>query len=321
MAIAVPPGYAFFLVGPTASGKTDAAHFLAREMRCDLLSADSMLMYRGMDIGTAKPEPALRTEMRYWGLDLVEPGEPFSLALFQEEAARAVAENARQDRGLVVVGGTGLYVKALIEGLDAGPPADSEHRRLWESRLLKEGLEPLRLELEQTYPTLFASLSEADRNNPRRLIRAYELGAGGVTDVRRGWGARSNLPPLAGLRLAGPLLRARIEERVARMYRIGLLDEVRRLLGKGLKQAPTACQAIGYAEAIACLEGRLTEAAAQAETIRRTWQLARRQRTWFRHQALVNWIEVEDNWPVEEVASRVRQIWEETGPILLARPS
>jgi tRNA dimethylallyltransferase len=287
-------------------------------MGCDLLSADSMLVYRGMDIGTAKPDPALRGERRYWGLDLVEPGESFSLALFQQEAARAIAASASQGRGLVVVGGTGLYIKVLVEGLDASPPADLERRRMWEDRLLTEGIAPLQAELEKTHPALFSTLSEADRCNPRRLIRALDLGAAGVTSARRGWGGRPDAAPLAGLMLAGPVLRIRIEERVARMYRGGLLEEVRNLLERGLEKAPTACQAIGYAEAIACLEGRLTVAAAQAETIRRTWQLARRQRTWFRHQAPVRWIEVGADWPSETVAARVRQAWAETGPVPLA---
>lgn len=318
MPASVPPGHAYFLVGPTASGKTDAAHLLACEMGCDLLSADSMLVYRGMDIGTAKPDPALRGERRYWGLDLVEPGESFSLALFQQEAARAIAASASQGRGLVVVGGTGLYIKVLVEGLDASPPADLERRRMWEDRLLTEGIAPLQAELEKTHPALFSTLSEADRCNPRRLIRALDLGAAGVTSARRGWGGRPDAAPLAGLMLAGPVLRIRIEERVARMYRGGLLEEVRNLLERGLEKAPTACQAIGYAEAIACLEGRLTVAAAQAETIRRTWQLARRQRTWFRHQAPVRWIEVGADWPSETVAARVRQAWAETGPVPLA---
>ncbi len=320
MAVCVPPGHAYFLVGPTASGKTDAAHLLAREMGCDLLSVDSMLVYRGMDIGTAKPESSLLRECRYWGLDLVEPGEPFSLALFQAEVLRAVEANARKGRGLVVVGGTGLYVKALVHGLDESPPADMERRRWWESRLLKEGIAPLQQELERVYPVLAASLTEADRGNARRLIRALDLGAAGVTSVRRGWSEQMDLTPLTGLQLTGLILRSRIEQRVLRMYEGGLLVEVEQLLKNGLEKAPTACQAIGYAEAIACLKGTMTRATAQAETIRRTWQLARRQRTWFRHQASVRWIEVEATWPVEVVAARVRQSWAETGPVRLALP-
>jgi tRNA dimethylallyltransferase len=317
MPAAVPPGHAFFLVGPTASGKTEVAHLLAREMGCDLLSADSMLVYRGMDIGTAKPEPALRRETRYWGLDLVDPGEPFSLALFQEEAARAAAENARQGRGLIVVGGTGLYIRALVEGLDTSPPADPGLRLMWEARVREEGLGPLLRELEKRYPALAAALTDSDRGNSRRLMRALELGAGGVTSIRRGWGGRPDLPPLTGLMLSGPILRARIEERVLRMYRAGLLEEVRRLLDGGLEKAPTACQAIGYAEAIACLSGGLTEAAARAETVLRTWQLARRQRTWFRHQVPVRWIDIEAGWDAGTAADRVRRVWAETGPVRL----
>ena len=320
MPAAVPPGHAFFLVGPTASGKTDAAHLLARETGSELLSADSMLVYRGMDIGTAKPGPGLRREIRYWGLDLVDPGSPFSLALYQAEAARAEASNAREGRGLVVAGGTGLYVKCLLEGLAEGPPADVALRRQWEERMAGEGIEPLRREVERIGPTLFESLTESDRANPRRLMRALELAAAGVMSVKRGWGDRKDVPAIAGLRLPAPALRARIEARVGRMYENGLLTEVRGLMDRGLESSPTACQAIGYAEAIAVLKGFCTEAVARRETVRRTWQLARRQMTWFRRQVPVRWIDIAADWPVEAVAAAVRNVWAETGPARLALP-
>lgn len=313
----VPPGSALVLAGPTASGKTAAAHLLAREAGLEILSADSMLVYRGMDIGTAKPEPPLRAEVRYWGLDLVGPGAPFSLALYLEEAAKAKAENGRRGRGLVVAGGTGLYIKALAEGLDEGPPPDPALRAAWEGRVAAEGVGPLQRELEERHPEVWNSLTEPDRRNPRRLVRALELGAAGCRSVKRGWTAERARPVIPVLRLPAPLLRARIEKRVRLMYAAGLLDEVQGLRA-ALEAAPTASGAIGYAEALRCLEGRLTVQAAQEETVRRTWQLARRQMTWFRHQAAVRWIDVESELPPEAVAERVRRAWVETGPLILA---
>lgn len=315
-----PPGHAFFLVGPTASGKTDAAHRLALRLGCEILSADSMLVYRGMDIGTAKPDPALRSEIRYWGLDQVEPGDPFSLAQFQIEAARAAAENGARAKGLVVVGGTGLYIKALLQGLDEGPPADHAQRRHWEARVAREGIGPLQDELRRLYPELSAALNESDRSNPRRLMRILELGRGGVTSVRRAWKEQRPLPAITGLSLPIPLLRARIETRVTRMYAAGLLDEVKGLLERGLEAAPTACQAIGYAEAIAVLKGRCGVAAAQAETVLRTCQLAKRQMTWFRGQSTIRWIAVGEGDSPETVCERVWQSWQETGPAPLRLP-
>lgn len=315
MTASVPPGSAFILAGPTASGKTDVAHRLARDMGCEILSADSMLVYRGMDIGTAKPDAGLRGELRYHGLDLVDPGAPFSLSLYLEEASRAVAGNRSRGRGLVVVGGTGLYIKALVDGVDDSPPADPALREVWEARFAAEGVAPLWRALQDAYPALAASLTESDRWNSRRLIRALELGAAGCVTVKRKWGGASANPPITALRLPMPLLRSRIERRVRRMYADGLLDEVRRLFKAGLENAPTACQAIGYAEAIACLNGSMTEAAAQAETILRTSQLAKRQMTWFRNQAQIRWIDLDRDLPAEVVADLVRAAWRETGPI------
>jgi tRNA dimethylallyltransferase len=317
MTAPVPPGHAFFLVGPTASGKTDAAHQLALELGCDILSADSMLVYRGMDIGTAKPDAAQRREVRYWGLDMVDPGAPFSLAFYEKEAAQACAENAAKGHGLIVAGGTGLYVKALLEGFEQGPPPDLELRNRWEARVKTEGVEPLRREVRQAYPHLAASLSESDLGNPRRLMRALELGAGGVDSLRRGSTRASDATPVTGLSLPSPLLQSRIERRVRRMYHQGFLEEVRRLMEHGMGQATTARQAIGYAEAVECLGGRLSVPEAQALTIKRTWQLARRQMTWFRHQTLIQWIPIEEDLSAEEVAARVRLSWTETGPIPL----
>ncbi len=319
MPLAVPPpGHAYFLVGPTASGKTEAAHRLARELGCEILSADAMLVYRGMDIGTAKPGPGLVREIRYWGLDLVEAGQPFSLAQYRSEAARAASSNAARGKGLVVTGGTGLYVKTLIEGLDEGPPADAALRARWEAVVCQQGVEPLRRELERQFPALYASLNDSDRLNPRRLIRALELGPAGITTVRRSWSGGEARTPVTGLRLPAPILRARIEARVEAMYRAGLLDEVKTLAGKGFAEAPTAQGAIGYAEALACLAGRCAVAEAQSVTVKRTWQLARRQMTWFRHQVAVRWVDGETDLPPEAVVERVRAAWEADGPVPLS---
>ncbi|MFO7534843.1 MAG: tRNA (adenosine(37)-N6)-dimethylallyltransferase MiaA [Kiritimatiellia bacterium] len=319
-ALVAPPGHAFFLVGPTASGKTDAAHRLALRMGYEILSADSMLVYRGMDIGTAKPDRALQSEIHYWGLDQVEPGDPFSLAQFQLEAARAASGNGARGKGLVVVGGTGLYVKALLQGLDDGPPADHTLRRQWEERVAKEGIGPLQAELRRLFPELAASLNESDRGNPRRLMRAMEWGLSGDASVRCGWKQPQALPAITGLRLAPDFLKVRLETRVLRMYEAGLLEEVRGLMERGFEKAPTACQAIGYAEAIACLKGRCSVAAAQAETIRRTWQLARHQMIWFRRQSTIRWIDVGEADSPETVSDRVWDSWRETGPAPLCLP-
>ena len=313
---APPPGRAYFLAGPTASGKTDAAHRLALALGCDILSADSMLVYRGLEIGVARPSPAQLREVRYWGLGLGSPGEPWTLARLRDGAGRAAA--AAQGRGLVVVGGTGLYIRALIEGLDPGPPPDAALRAQWEARVRADGIGPLQREVEARHPVLFRAMSGPDTLNPRRLIRALEQGAAGITARRRGWGNGLALPPIAGLRWPPDALRARIAARVEAMYRAGFLDEVRRLAADGQAESAAARGAIGYAEALDCLAGRRTEPEARAETVRRTWQLARRQMTWFRRQAAVRWIDVAPGGSPEWIADQVAGVWAETGPIPLA---
>lgn len=318
-----PLGHALVLTGPTASGKTDVAHILAREMGVDILSADSMAVYRGMDIGTAKPTPEQRREVRYWGVDLVEPEETFSLAHYRLEVLRAIGAAAERGEGLIVAGGTGLYLKALIAGLDCTPGPDPALRAHWAERTEKEGLAPLWEEIRLRASRAWALMNESDRHNPRRLIRALERARGGENGGAASgyWKrCREREPVLVALWPDDETARWRIARRVRWMYENGLIEEARvlreRVGGKGC----TALQAIGYAEAIAVLEGRLNLAEAQAVTYRRTWKFFRRQRTWFRHQANLRPILIQKDETVETLAGRVLEVWRALGPIRLQAP-
>lgn len=315
----LPPGQAYVLTGPTASGKTETAHRLALRGGWEILSADSMAVYRGMDVGTAKPTRAQRAEVRYWGLDLVEPTEPFSLAQYLEEAIRAFSAAAQRGHGMIVVGGTGLYLKALVAGLDPAPGPDQELRALWEQRVHAEGIGGLQEEVRRRAPEEWAQLTMSDRQNPRRLLRVLERGGmGRVETERRGWraepGGRAVIPVLWP---EPDTVRRRIERRVEWIYTHGLIEEVRALKERGGGLCRTAAQAIGYAEAMAVLEGRMSLSEAQVVTIRRTWQLYRRQRTWFRHQFHWRPIAVAEDDDPETVAERVLKAWQEMGPIRL----
>jgi tRNA dimethylallyltransferase len=343
------PAAAWFLVGATAAGKTAVAQALAERTGAAILSADSMLVYRGMDIGTAKPPASERGSVRYFGIDLADPDETFSTGAWlaqvraQLRAAGVPQAGAAPGGGLIVAGGTGLYVRALVQGLDAAA-ADPAQRRHWQERLACEGLDALRRELAARAPQALALL--ADPDNPRRVIRALEhLEVHGA--LPDGWQAGPQ-PQLVGLHLPRPALHARIAARVEKMFATGFLDEVAALrarfpawrgdshTSRGVRiaaeplpaahtpgiegenmaslAAATARQAIGYAEACDLLDNRITREQAVMQIATRTRQLAKRQETWFRHQAAVTWIEISADEPAAAIAVRVRAAWREHGP-------
>lgn len=298
------PPTAYVLVGPTAAGKTAVAHTIAAASGAAILSADSMLVYRGMDIGTAKPTSAERRLVPYFGVDVVSPSESFSVAMFLNCAREAWRFCVLHKRPLLVVGGTGLYIKCLTEGLAPAPGPDPEVRARAEQILAAEGIEGLYRVLEATDPQRARQIK--DRNNPRRLVRALELACRNAP-APVGWSKRPS-EPMVGLRWPPMVLAERIADRVRWMYETGLLDETERLL-KGPAWSETARKAIGYAEAAAVLQGVMTLEEAIALTIRRTRQLAKRQMTWFRHQAFVHWIEGEPGETTESLAQRVAAAW------------
>ncbi len=342
------PSCAWFLVGPTAVGKTAVAQVLAERTGADILSADAMLVYRGMDIGTAKPLPAERGAVRYFGMDLASPDEPFSAGAWLAAVRKEINSAAPRASELIVAGGTGLYVRALVQGLDARA-ADPARREYWQARLEREGLPALRREWESRAPQAAVL---ADPDNPRRVIRALEH-LESVGELPENWRATPR-PRVVGLRLPRPALHARIAARVERMFAQGFVEEVAALRarfpswasGKGRDGSPsrppcagprlvsegaavsgdaysspaTAQLAIGYAEVCALLDKRLTRAQAMAQIATRTRQLAKRQETWFRHQADVTWVEIAPDEPVAAMAARVLAVWSEHGatPIRLS---
>ena len=300
---------AHFIVGATAVGKSAVAQFLAEKRGSVILSADSMLIYRGMDIGTAKPSLAERGDVSYFGIDLADPSEKFSVWDYRQHALGVLAENSESAGGVIVAGGTGLYVKSLTHGLENRPGADSALRDEWERRVREEGVGVLQEHLRKVAPEAFESLS--DRENPRRLIRALE--SVGSKHKRQSWQGRESEALIVGLCMENSLLHERIARRVEIMYAEGLVAEVEQLLARERPLSDTALQAIGYAEAISLIEGRMTQEQAVERTVIRTRQLAKRQRTWFRNQAQVAWVEVRSDSGVEELAERVEELWREHG--------
>ena len=308
--------HAFILVGPTAAGKTAVAQRLAECRQADILSADSMLVYRGMDIGTAKPSLAERKGIRYWGVDVAEPSQAFNVACYLEEARRCFEASEKTGRPVIVVGGTGLYIRALLEGIDQLPAIPAGSRARWQAVFDQDGVAGLQSALKSRNPLWLSGM--ADPANSRRLIRALELVEAGCAGPPASWAAGKPAAVIAGLDVDPDALRSRIECRVRTMYEEGLLNEVQALLDGVWDPSGTAAQAIGYAEAIACLKGTLTQEAAMEETSRRTRQLAKRQRTWFRHQLNLSWVPVADGLSLDEIAGQVSSVWDQTGPQCVA---
>ena len=300
------------LAGPTASGKTDVAQCIAEADGSAILSADAMLVYAGMDVGTAKPTPAERGPVPYGGLDLVTPDQAFSVGAFRQHALTMLRACAEKRQPCLIVGGTGLYIKSLTHGLEDAPPADPGRRAHWEGVRAAQGIEGLAKALRTRGPALYAALP--DPQNPRRLMRALERCDAGLATPPRSWTAPSDSSPIPALRLPRELLKSRIESRVHSMYARGLLEEVNTLRSRYGALSGAASGAIGYAEAAAFIDGQCSREDAQQRTISRTWQLARRQMTWLRGQADVRWIEVEAGMTANQTAVRVREHWREYGP-------
>jgi len=289
---------AYILVGPTASGKSSVAQFLAEQTGAPVVSADSMNIYRGMDIGTAKPSVQERGSVSYHGIDLADPTESFSVG----DWLAAVRPAFQCLEVAVVAGGTGLYVKCLLAGLDNLPVADEELRARAEKMTLAE----LQAEAQKVAPEAYEAL--ADKENPRRLVRLLEHGG----EVSKGW--KKELPLVVGLHVERDVLHKRIAARVEQMYAAGLIEEARGLIG--LELSATAQKAIGYAEAFAVLRGEMTEAQAKERTIIRTRQLAKRQMTWFRHQLNVEWVEIQKFQTLEKLALEVSNVWKKVSVAL-----
>ncbi len=301
----MPASPPIFLVGPTASGKSAVALALAEKRGGEIISVDSMQVYRGLDIGTAKPSAAERARVPHHLIDVVELTEAFDAAKFVEQARRAEQGIRARGRTPIFCGGTGLYLKALLEGLGDAPPSDSALRRALEATPLEELLR----ELEQRDPVTYERI---DRQNPRRVIRALEvirLTGKPFSAQRATWSSSSTLnsQPLTlfGLKRTAADLHARINARVEEMFARGLVEETQRLLAMGLERNPTAMQAIGYRQVVEHLSG----ARSLAETVElvkiKTRQFAKRQMTWFRRQLAVNWLSVEAHEDAAQVAERI----------------
>lgn len=304
------------LVGPTASGKTEASILIAEALDADIVCVDSMLLYRGMDVGTAKPTAEQRRRVQHHLLDLADPSEMFSVARFQQLAREAVDEISARRKRALLVGGGGLYYRAVVDGLEF-PGTVAGTRALLQAEAAVLGPETLHRRLEAFDPEAAAKI---ESTNARRTVRALEVAAltgRTFSSYATAWGRYPETAVrAAGIGLPRTTLHRRIERRVLAMMP-GLLHETRRLQERGLGSFLTSSQAIGYAEAVACLGGAISNEEAVAVTIRRTKALARRQMAWLRRDPRIRWFSAGEEGAggmVEQIVAYLRGVMPERNP-------
>jgi tRNA dimethylallyltransferase len=283
-----PFANALILTGPTASGKTHLGIELAERLGAEIVAMDSMTLYRGLDVGTAKPGPAEQGRVRHHLLDVLDPWESASVAWWREQAAACCRDIASRGRRPLFVGGTPLYLKALLFGLFDGPPADEALRQRLTAEAEQRGRAALHARLAQVDPATAARLHPNDVRRVVRALEVWKLTGRPISAWQQQWTAAEHppgsMPPRAlWLDLPREELYARINARVEQMIAAGLVDEVRALRRLPRPLGREAAQAVGYKELFDHLDGRATLGEAVERIRTRSRNLAKRQLTWFRH--------------------------------------
>lgn len=279
------------VLGPTGSGKSELGLYLAERLGGEVVNADSMQLYRGMDIGTAKLSPPERRGVPHHQLDVLEVTETASVAAYRDAAARDIEDIRARGRHPIIVGGSMLYIQGLVDAWQF-PPTDPDVRARWLARQEEVGVEALHEHLAAIDP---AAASIIERRDPRRVVRALEV----IELTGQPFAASQppkDAPPrwdtlLVGLDAPAEWLNPRLERRVDRMFEQGLVEETRHLVGHGLREDSTAGRAIGYAQVLQMLRGELSEGEARERTVLGTRRYARRQRSWFRRDGRIRWID------------------------------
>lgn len=296
------------LVGPTAVGKTAVAAALAERVPLVVISADARQVYRGLDVGTAKPDAATRARVPHVGLDLVDPGERYSAGRFAREAVGWLADIRAAGRLPVVVGGTGLYIRALVEGLFHEPPLDGDRRRRlreWTGALPPEALVRWATRLDPAF-------AGGGRQRSSRAVEVALLTGRALSWWQREARAHGVMRPwYVRLTLPRELLHRRIAERVDAMLAAGLEGEVRRVLARGVAEDAAGLDGVGYREMAAALAGRLPRPLLRDAIVSATRRYAKRQETWFRHQLTGGPVwNLDASEPAAELARRIHERWD-----------
>ncbi|MFA5335510.1 MAG: tRNA (adenosine(37)-N6)-dimethylallyltransferase MiaA [Candidatus Omnitrophota bacterium] len=300
------PGKLVFIVGPTAIGKTGISFELAKLIECEIISCDSMQVYRGMNVGTSKPAKVLLGSLPHHLVDIIDPSEEFSVAQFRVLAVKAIEEMISRKKTPLLVGGSGLYVKVLIDGIFEAPVTDRELRQRLEEEAAEFGVGQLYARLKQADPAGAAGIHPNDLRRIIRALEVYEKASAPISELRKrtsGLGDKYNVR-IFGLNMERAALYGKIDERVDQMFSEGLINEARALMAG--KMSLTASQALGYKEAFGYLAGDYDLEEAKRLVKRNTRHFAKRQLTWFRRDKRIEWIELDEDFDTEETA---RAIW------------
>jgi len=307
----LPP--ALYLMGPTASGKTDLAVYLAEYHGFEIISVDSALIYRGMDIGTAKPDAATLARAPHRLIDICDPSESYSVARFRHDALEAMAEITRAGRIPLLVGGTMLYFRALSEGLSPLPSADPQLRVKLEQEVAEQGLEAMHQRLQQVDPESAARIHPNDPQRITRALEVFELSGRSMSELYKEQQALElpyQIRKLAVSPLERSILHERIAQRFQSMMQQGFMDEVKALYARGdLSLDLPSIRAVGYRQAWMHLQGQYDQQMMLEKAIVATRQLAKRQYTWLRSEKELVWL---DSLSEDLFEQAIRQIkaWE-----------
>lgn len=295
------------VMGCTACGKGKLAFELARRMGGVIISIDSMKVYRRMDIGTAKPSQEARQAIKHYLVDVVEPYESFSLGRYIELADQAISEAQQQNRPIIAVGGTAMYIRGLLEGIFDGPPADPDIRQKLTQQAQQDGLDVLFARLKQVDPKAGQRIHPNDLKRILRALEVYELTGQPISSFQKQFRSGNYRYDwrLVGLRREKEENNHRINQRVKRMVEHGLVDEVKSLLAEPRGLSMPAAQAVGYAEIIDYLNGKWSLDEAIEKIKINTRRFAKSQRTWFRSFVGVDWFDIACNETKDELVERV----------------
>lgn len=298
------------ILGVTASGKGRLAFDLANAAGAEIISVDSMKVYRRMDIGTAKPPKQARQQINYHLMDIVEPSESFSAGLFLDQAYKAIKQIKHRNKPIIGVGGTALYIKALLYGLFDGPGADEQIRAELRATKKTEGSEKLYRQLEAIDPAAAGRISPNDSKRIIRALEVYRITGKPISSLQQQFDSEKPKHDwtIIGLRRQKTEQSGRINKRVKKLIADGLVDEVKSLLAEDKPLSQQARCAIGYAEIIDHLNGRTSLAEAIELIKKNTRRLAKNQRTWFKTFRNVNWLDIEANEPAGKTLNRAKRL-------------
>ncbi len=296
------------ILGVTASGKGRLAFDLAQSLDAEIISIDSMKVYRRMDVGTAKPPQQARRRIKYHLIDIVEPSDSFSVAAFLDAASEAIKQIKGRKKKIIAVGGTALYIRALLYGLFEGPGTNQQIRAELKARAQAQGFAELYCELTKIDPVAAERISPNDSKRIIRALEVYELTGNPISSLQKQWDRRDVKHDwtIIGLRREKTDTSGRINKRAKKMIVAGLVDEVKSLLAEEKPLSRQARCAIGYAEIIEYLNGHISLEDAIELIKKNTRHLAKNQRTWFKTFKNVHWLDIKPDEPPEKILTRTK---------------